>query len=294
MTNRPLSRRTAGSGEDPGAVRRFLLQVLPLVKSGVCPYSGCMLIRDVEKYLTGLLDLEAFARADVSMNGLQVGDSSREVRKVAFAVDACLDSFLRAADAGAGLLVVHHGLYWGAPVPVTGDFFRRISCLVERGLALFAAHLPLDSHPEVGNNAALAAALGLEQVEPFGLYHGLKIGCKGVLPRPASLDGVLESLGLTRQDCLSVLPFGGDTIRTVAIVSGGAASDVVQAMEEGADLYLTGEVSHQIYHACLEGRICFAAAGHYFTETFGVRALARRLQKDTGLETVFIDVPTGL
>ena len=136
--------------------------------------------------------------------------------------------------------------------------------------------------------------MGLEEVEPFGVYNGVKIGFKGILPHPLTLDESLERLGLTRETCLSLLPFGKDRISRVAVVSGGAATEVYQAMDEEVDLYITGEVSHQIYHHCLEGRIHFAAGGHYLTETYGVREVARRVALDLGLETEFIDVPTGL
>ncbi len=253
-----------------------------------------MTLKELDGYFNKFLELSEFDKADISLNGIQVGEGEQEIRKVAFAVDACLESFIRAANAGADLLFVHHGLYWGAPVRITGDFYKRIQFLMENKLALYTAHLPLDSHPEVGNNAAIANRLGLTEITPFGSYRGIKIGYKGILPEPLDLDNLLIHLGTNRDACLSVLPFGDEKVRSVGIVSGGASSDVLQALSEELDLFITGEVSHQIYHACMEGRINYIAAGHYFTEIFGVRALAGALERDTGIETLFIDVPTGL
>ena len=163
-------------------------------------------------------------------------------------------------------------------------------------MALYAVHLPLDFHGELGNNVSMARQLGLEEIQPFGKYGGIKIGAKGVLSAPMSLGGILRRLGLLRDNCLAVLPFGKEEIRSIGIISGGAASSSIidQVLDEELDLYITGEVSHQIYHYCLEGGIHFVAGGHYYTETYGVKAAARRLAEDTGMETEFLDVPTGL
>lgn len=253
-----------------------------------------MVLKELDKYFRDYLDLDSYVRADASLNGLQVGDREQKISKVAFAVDACAESFRRAVSAGADCLFVHHGLFWGRPAAIAGGMYDRIKILMDSNLALYAAHLPLDLHETVGNNAALARQIGLEEIEPFGVYNGVKIGFKGVLPEAQTLDSVLDRMGTKREECLSVLPFGKDEIRRVAIISGGGATDVHQALEEDMDLYITGEVSHQIYHYCQEGQIHFAAAGHYYTETYGVREMARKLEQDTGLETLFIDLPTGL
>ncbi len=233
-------------------------------------------------------------RADASLNGLQVGRAEAEIKRAAFAVDACMESFRRAAEAGAQLLFVHHGLFWAKALALTGDLYRRIRFLMENDLALYAAHLPLDMHPEFGNNAGLAKDLGLVDSEPFGDYHGLMIGLKGRLPQPLSLDEVIDRIGLDRKSALGLLSFGPETIGSVAVVSGGADKEVGQALDEGVDLYITGELSHQVYHTCQEGGINLLAGGHYHTETFGPRLLAEKCAADTELETLFIDVPTGL
>lgn len=231
---------------------------------------------------------------DPSLNGLQVGLKEMEVRRAAFAVDASMETFRRAAEWGAQLLFVHHGLFWGKPAAVTGEHYRRLRFLLQEELALYAAHLPLDMQPEFGNNAGMARALDLQEVEPFAEHGGVKIGFKGRLPEPCSLDRVLAALELDRDSALGVLPFGPDEVSTVGIVSGGADKDVHQALEEGLDLFITGELSHEVYHPAAEGGIHLVGGGHYHTETYGPRLMAEKCAADTGLETTFIDVPTGL
>lgn len=253
-----------------------------------------MRLAAIDQHLRGLLRLADFDAVDRSLNGLQVESSDREISTVAFAVDACMASFERAAEGGADLLVVHHGLFWGKPIPLTRGHYRRIRFLVERNMALFAVHLPLDAHPELGNNAGIAAALGLEGAEPFGSYRGVKIGVKGRLREAVDIDAVLRMIGIDRRSCVALLPFGPSAIRTVGIISGGAPLDVEQAIADGLDLYLTGEASHTVYHLCLEERINLVCGGHYQTEVWGLRLLADRLARDLGLRTFFVDVPTGL
>jgi dinuclear metal center YbgI/SA1388 family protein len=209
-------------------------------------------------------------------------------------VDACLESIRRASEWEADLLFVHHGLFWGRPLAVTGGHYQRLRALIQADLALYAVHLPLDMHVELGNNAGLARRIGLQQTEPFGEYRGVKIGFKGILPDERTLEQVVRTCCGGSEQGINVLPFGPDKIRTVGIVSGGAADEAIQAMEEKLDLFITGDASHTIYHHCLEGRINVIFGGHYLTETSGVMLLAEKLQKDTDLQTRFFDIPTGL
>jgi len=176
---------------------------------------------------------------DDSQNGLQV-DGPEEILKVAFAVDACQAAFDQAIAAGAQLLIVHHGLFWEKPIRLIGHLFKRVRTLITGGCALYAAHLPLDIHPEVGNNAELARLLGLQCAAPFGEYHGSDIGIGGF------------------------------------------------------DTFITGETSHSHFHLTTEYGLNVVFGGHYATETPGVKALARHLSAKFGLETVFLDIPTGL
>jgi dinuclear metal center YbgI/SA1388 family protein len=230
---------------------------------------------------------------DSSNNGLQV-EGPQTVFRLAAAVDASLQTIEGAAAVGAQLLLVHHGLYWGKVELAVGRHYRRLKALIQNGIGLYAAHLPLDMHPEVGNNAVLARTFGLAEIAPFGTYRGVTIGVIGQLqpplPRTAFLQQVAQALGKPAL----VLPFGPDQLGRIAIISGGGGSMVDQAIGAGADLFLTGEFGHTHYHAALEGRINVVGAGHYATEKVGVMALAQHLAAHFPLEWTFIDAPTGL
>jgi dinuclear metal center YbgI/SA1388 family protein len=253
-----------------------------------------MRLQELDEYFKGLLQIDALAGIDSSLNGVQVGDLSSDIKRVAFAVDACMETFKRAVDGGADLLFVHHGLFWGFDKRITRSHFNRLELLFANHCGLYACHLPLDMHPEIGNNAGISAKLGLSDLAPFGEYHGLQIGLQGTLDPPLDLDSVLLKLGFDREMCAAVLNFGGKSNASVGVVSGGAIGQVQEVIDGNLDLYITGEMSHQFYHLCLEEEVNLLCGGHYQTETFGVSLLAERLRRDTGLETSFIDVPTGL
>lgn len=253
-----------------------------------------MQLRDLDLWCRSALAMDGCASADASQNGIQVARGEGPLTRIAFAVDASAESIRRAAEAECQVLFVHHGLLWSRPARITGALYARLKLLVESNLALYACHLPLDQHPELGNNAVMADLLGLEDRQPFGLYKGLKLGWKGRLAAPLPLDAVLARLGHAASSPRCVIPAGRSPISTVAIISGGAADEAGQAIDEGIDLYITGEPSHSIYNEVVEAGLNFVALGHYATETFGVRAVAERLALETGLETRFIDLPTGL
>jgi dinuclear metal center YbgI/SA1388 family protein len=223
-----------------------------------------------------------------------VGRSGGTLRKLAFAVDASLETIHRAREAGAQALFVHHGLFWGKPLPVTGTLRSRLVELLAADMALYACHLPLDAHAELGNNAVLARRLGLKDLQPFGEYHGIKLGFKGTLDPALDLAEVIHRILPAGDQARTILPFGPERITKAAVVSGGAPFELLQAVSEGLDLYITGEPSHSIYHEAAESRINFVAAGHYATEVHGVKAVAERVSRELGLETVFIEQPTGL
>ena len=250
--------------------------------------------RMMDDFFRGLLDLEGFKDADSSLNGLQVDNDGSGIEKIAFAVDSALETFKRAADAGAGMLFVHHGLFWGEPLRLLGSHRERIKFLLENNLALYAAHLPLDQHPRLGNNAALAELLGIEKIEPFGLYHGHKIGYKGILAKALTMEEVVKRISFMNRPPVGVFPFGKSESQSCAVISGGAANEAFQALEEEVDLYVTGESSHTVYHYALEGHLNIIAGGHYSTEVWGVRRMMEECAGQLGIETVFIDVPTGL
>lgn len=250
--------------------------------------------REFDEYIHGLLDIEGFKNIDSSLNGIQVDNDGAELTKIAFGVDASLETFKRAAEAGAGLLFVHHGLFWGAPLALRGGHRERIQFLLERNLALYAVHLPLDQHPALGNNAALAELLGIQDKEPFGLYHGHKIGYKGTLSVPLTVEEAAKRIHFMNRPPLAVFPFGKEKSRTCAVISGGAAGETLQAIEEQVDMYVTGEYSHSVYHHVLEGRMNMVCGGHYSTEVWGVRRMMKECAEKLKIETEFVDVPTGL
>jgi len=249
---------------------------------------------DLDSWFKNLLKPEFFEANDPSMNGLQVDNNGADVSRIAFAVDACQETIERASRAGAGMLFVHHGLFWGNPLAIKGTHYRRVKTLIDSNMALYASHLPLDAHPEVGNNSGLAERIGLMNLKPFGEWRGYEIGFSGEFAEAVSFDTVLARLFPDGKKPAHVLPFGPREIRTAAIVSGDASDEIHQAIELGCDLYITGEIEHEAYHPALENRINVIAGGHYQTETVGVRLVAERLAKETGIDTVIIDVPTGL
>jgi dinuclear metal center YbgI/SA1388 family protein len=251
-------------------------------------------IRDFDQWCRSFLQIEELRRIDDSLNGIQVGRSDKPIELVAFAVDACAESIRRAKAAGAQVLFVHHGLFWGRPLPVDGILRDRLRLLLDSDIALYACHLPLDRHPEVGNNAVLAKALGLVDTKGFGEYHGIDIGIRGRLEPALSVDELVTRVLPDRSRPATLIPGKKTMIESVAVVSGGAAMEAFQAIAAGLDFYVTGESSHSVYHALVESGMGFLAAGHYATEVWGVKAVAERLARETSLKTTFIDLPTGL
>jgi len=250
--------------------------------------------RKLDGFFRGLLDLERFKDVDTSLNGLQVDNDGSELGKIAFAVDASLEVFKRAVDIGAGMLFVHHGLFWGIPSRLEGGHRERIYFLLEHNLALYGVHLPLDQNPRLGNNAVLAELLGIKNPEPFGLYRGQKIGFKGNLSHALTTEEAAKKISFMGRPPLGILPFGKKENLTCAVVSGGAADEAFQAIEEGLDLFVTGESSHTVYHYAEEGHLNIVAGGHYSTEVWGVRRIMGECVNQLGIDCEFIDIPTGL
>lgn len=253
-----------------------------------------MQTRELVSYLDTYLEIGRFK--DPSNNGLQV-QGAPEVTKVAFAVDACQASVDGAVAAGAGLLIVHHGLFWSRHLQITGLHYARIRALIEGRLGLYAAHIPLDAHAEIGNNIELARIAGLGNIEPWGLHEGLPIGFIGDLPAPLPIAELYARLrdNIGEGNLVQGREAGdGPIARRVAVCSGFGVTLVDEALAAGADTLITGETSHSWYHGVRERGINVVYGGHYNTETVGVKALARHLQAQFGLETVFLDFPTEL
>ena len=237
-----------------------------------------------------------YADLDASANGLQVGPDEAEIERVAFAVDGVRETFEAATEADADLLVVHHGLSWGGFDRVTGRTYDRLAPLLEGDLALYVSHLPLDGHPDLGNAAGVADVLELENRAPFGELGPEYIGQRGTAADPYSPDEVCDRLEATLDmggQPVQHLAFGPDEIEDVAIVTGSGTDWLDEAVAADADAFVTGEGKGKVYHEAKEAGIHVFLAGHYATETFGVRSL-QELVDEWGLETTYLDVPTGL
>ncbi|RLM70788.1 Nif3-like dinuclear metal center hexameric protein [Halorubrum sp. Atlit-8R] len=258
-----------------------------------------MKLSEYVERLDDRLDTAAYADVDASANGLQVGPEAAEIERVAFAVDAARATIEAAADSDADALVVHHGLSWGGIERVTGRVHDRIAALVEHDIALYVSHLPLDGHQELGNAAGVADAVGLADRDPFGEMGPVTIGTIGEAAEPRSAAAIRETLdGFEGQpdgepSPTRVLDFGPDEIERVAVVTGSGVDWLDEAVAAGADALITGEGKQQAYHDAREAGLTVFLAGHYATETFGVRAL-QSLTDDWGVETTYLPHPTGL
>ena len=248
-------------------------------------------LADVVAYLDDYLQTASIADAPTAHNGLQVENSGR-VRLVAAAVDACEATITMAAAEGADLLLVHHGLFWSGGAPLIGPAFRRIADLLRNDIAVYSSHLPLDRHPDVGNAPVLARQLGISVRGEFGVYHGQAVGVWGELD--ASRDEFARRVATATGQTPKVLAFGSERVRRVGIVTGAGGGEIRQAAAAALDTYLTGEGPHWSYFDAEELRLNVLYAGHYATETMGVKALAEHLHVKFGVPWVFLDHPTGL
>lgn len=246
---------------------------------------------EIVDYLDSFLRVREVPDYGPAINGLQV-ENSGTLTRVAVAVDAAEATIRGAIDAGAELLIVHHGLFWDGNQPVTGRRYRRLKALLDADVALYAAHMPLDVHPEVGNNAVLAKELGIVAEGTFGDYKGHAVGVWGRLDLrrealAARLDEVLGSR-------VHLVPGGPERVQTVGVITGGAGGMVSAAREMGLDAFITGEGAHHNYFDAAEGGINLYFGGHYATETWGVRALGAHLETRFGLPWTYLEHPTGL
>lgn len=251
---------------------------------------------ELEKYFNDFLKPENFA-SDPSMNGLQIQNAepySKQIKKIAFAVDACEETARLAAEAGCDALFVHHGIFWGHSEKITGSVYKRISTFIKNDLALFAYHLPLDANNPYGNNYGLAQRLGLTETEDFGFWRGMCLGVKGKLPEPLTLKELAEKVLRPGKTPSAVLPFGKEKISSVGIISGSGSDDAESAVAENLDCFITGNFDHEKFHFVKENCLNVIAGGHYETETAGVSLVMKKVSEELGIETLFIESETGL
>lgn len=249
-------------------------------------------LHSVTELLDSTLRIAEIRDASVAMNGLQV-ENKGCVSKVALAVDGSQKSIDDAIAAGADLLILHHGIYWCGLRPMTGWFKKKIESCLQHNLAVYSAHLPLDLHPELGNNAGIAKALELTDCSPEVDYHGTMIGIAGNF---AGTVGELRDkfAAITGAQITGTVHNENAPAGRIAICSGGGGEEIYQMQAKGYGTYLTGEENHWVSNAAADMGINILFAGHYATETFGVKALGKLLQEKFGLPTVFIDNPTGM
>lgn len=245
----------------------------------------------VVEYLDRTLNLAGFR--DYGPQGLQVAGRAR-VQRVVGMVDAGLPCVDAALAHGADLLLVHHGILWGEARPLVGGFGRLVRRYLEADLNLYAAHLALDAHPELGNNARIARRLGLTVTSWWGDAKGRPIAVLAEPPAPLAPDELLAALAEVLGPPALVQRQGPAEIRRIGICSGGGAGYLAEAARLGCDAYITGETSHAQYHAALGEGIHVVYNGHYASETLGVRALGEHLAAELGLDFEFVDLPTGV
>jgi dinuclear metal center YbgI/SA1388 family protein len=228
---------------------------------------------------------------DNAMNGLQV-ENSGVVTKIGATVDASTRTLQKAASQKVDFLLVHHGLFWAGQQPVTGPFHRQLRAAFDHNVAVYSAHLPLDLHPKVGNNAQLAAAIGLAGTKPILEYKGTPIGLVG--KGSGSCRELVKRLEKAVARPVTAFCYGPKKPRSIAVVTGGAGSEIHEMAKANVDTFITGEAPHWAAVAAEEFGMNLLLGGHYATETFGVKALATLLSKKFSVPWTFIDCPTGL
>ena len=230
---------------------------------------------------------------DYGPQGLQVETGNDEINKIAIAVDVSPQILHDVAEWGADMLLVHHGIFWGKQQVIAGALGERVRLMMAHGINLYAAHLALDAHTAVGNNAILAEMFGLQEIEWWFAPMGTPLGVVGnVEKRP--LGDLVSDINQKLQTDSQVLDHGRAEVERLAILSGAGAGEVLAAKELGADTYLTGETSHAQYWLAADYGMNVIFAGHYATETVGVQALGEHLKEKFGVETKFFDYPTQM
>lgn len=245
----------------------------------------------IVRHCDELLDTANIEDWSGAQNGLQV-ENTGKIRHVAAAVDASTATVKKAIAAKADLLIVHHGLFWGPTTPWTGRNYRLLKLLLDHNLAVYSSHLPLDLHAKLGNSAVLARELGLKKLKPFFHEKGREIGFKTT--QKITRAQLAKKLQKAVAGPVTILPGGPATCQRIGIVTGGAGSQLTKAAAEGVDTFITGEGPHHTFALAEETGINVLYAGHYATETFGVKALSAHLAKKYKLSWEFLDHPTGL
>lgn len=248
-------------------------------------------LAEIVKFLDDELGTTTIADYPGAINGLQLANNG-QVGRVFAAVDASLSVIKAAAKAGPSLLIVHHGMFWQGVQPLTGAFYAKVKTAMDAGLAIYSSHLPLDIHPQVGNNILLAQAIGLQHPEPFFEKNGISLGVRG--DWTGTRDDLANALKAVLGGPVHLCPGGTEVISKIAIITGGAGSEVIKVAATGVDSFITGEGPHWSYTLAEELGLNVFYGGHYATETFGVKSLAGAVGTKFKVEWDFLDFPTGL
>jgi len=248
-------------------------------------------LSEIVIYTAHFLQIHDVGDWDNALNGLQIENTGR-VTRIGAAVDVSTRVLTEAAKRDVDFLIVHHGLFWPGLRPIRGALRRQLRIAFENDVALYSAHLPLDIHPRVGNNAQLVATLGLKSAQPFLEEKGRPVGLKirASLPR----SELIRKLRQTLNGPVKVFDFGPKRTRAIGIVAGAAGSEIYRVAHEEIDTFITGEAPHWAAVAAEELGLNLLLGGHYATEVFGVKALAAHLSKRFRVPWEFIDCPTGL
>ena len=248
-------------------------------------------LSDVVTYADHFLRIRDVGDWDNALNGLQIENSGR-VTRIGAAVDVSTRVLTEAGRKKVDFLIVHHGLFWPGLQPVTRFLRRQLHLAFENNIALYSAHLPLDIHPKIGNNAQLVAALGEKSAQPFLEEKGQPVGLK--IRASLSRKELVRRLQKALNGPVKVFDFGPKQTRAIGIVTGAAGSEIYRVAEENIDTFITGEAPHWAAVAAEELGMNLLLGGHYATEIFGVKALAAHLSKRLRVPWEFIDCPTGL
>ena len=247
-------------------------------------------LSNILSFLDTLLDSDKYD--DTAVNGLQV-EGKRDIKVLALGVSASLRLFQMAKKKSADAVLVHHGLLWqGHHLPRIRSIFKnRIKFLLENDMSLIAYHLPLDGQKKYGNNIMIAKKMGLKKLTSFAKHGHQNIGIIGKLSKAVSFSSIHEKISSIFGQVTAKYCFGSDKVQTIAIVSGGAHKDFLEAVQKGADLYITGEFGEPVQEIARETGKSFISCGHYLTERFGLQELEKALRKKFRIKTVFIDIP---
>lgn len=250
-----------------------------------------MNLTQIVNYLDGFLKISEIIDSPEARNGLQI-EKEGKVTRIAAAVDANLLTIEKAIAAKADLLLVHHGLFWNHPAPLVKGRYTLFKQAIRNNLAIYSVHLPLDVHPKLGNNVLLAKALHFPQSRPAFEFKGMSLG--RIVRVKISRDQLCQRITRAVGGAPHLIPAGPEVVRELGIITGRAGSWLEKAAEMGVDTFLTGEGNHETFSAAYELKINVIYGGHYATETFGVKALAKQVSEKFDLPWIFLEVPSGL